>query len=67
MKDERLQHAMKLSEKMINDWNREDLMTFAWDRLSDELVNLSNNSFNKICEQYSLPYNSGADHGKSKS
>ena len=55
MNSERLQHAMKLADKMINDWNEEDLKTFAWDRLADELVALNSSSYERICKQYSLP------------
>jgi len=54
--DERLQHSMKLADKMIESWSREELMIFAWDRLADELILLNNSAYERICNQYDIPY-----------
>jgi hypothetical protein len=58
MGSERLQHSMKLADKMIESWSREELMIFAWDRLADELILLNNSAYESICNQYDIPYKS---------
>lgn len=45
---------MELAGKMIDSWNREDLTTFAWDRLVDELGELSPMALDQLCEQFDL-------------
>lgn len=45
---------MELAGKMIDSWNREDLVTFAWDRLVDELGELNPLALDQVCEQFDM-------------
>jgi len=46
---------MELAQEMIDSWSREDLMTFAWDRLVDELGELNETAMDNLCEQFDIP------------
>ncbi len=45
---------MELAQEMIDSWSREDLITFAWDRLVDELGELNPLALDQICEQFDV-------------
>jgi hypothetical protein len=45
---------MELAQVMIDSWSREDLITFAWDRLVDELGELNSLALDNICEQFDV-------------
>ena len=51
---EDIELRMELAQKMIDSWNREDLMTFAWDRLVDELGELNSLALDNLCEQFDV-------------
>jgi hypothetical protein len=45
---------MELAQTMIDEWSREDLITFAWDRLVDELGELNPLALDQVCEQFDV-------------
>ena len=52
--DSTVELRMELAQKMIDSWSREDLITFAWDRLVDELGELNPLALDQVCEQFDM-------------
>ena len=53
-KENNVELRMELAQTMIDSWNREDLVTFAWDRLVDELGELNQLALDQVCEQFDV-------------
>jgi hypothetical protein len=53
-KENNVELRMELAQTMIDSWNRENLVTFAWDRLVDELGELNPQSLDQLCEQFDI-------------